>query len=67
MGSFVNNKAEGIGFYKGEDFVYEGGFKDNLQSGFGKLTKANETFEGLFVKGKKKKGKLIKTYEEVTY
>lgn len=39
VGYFKDNKAEGKGMYVGDDFIYEGDFKNNLYSGYGKLTK----------------------------
>lgn len=44
--------------YVGEDFIYEGSFKKNLYSGHGKLTKNDSIFQGMFDKGRMKKGKL---------
>lgn len=38
-----------------------------MQSGFGKLVKNNEIYEGTFNKGKKKKGKLMKVSEGTVY
>lgn len=38
-----------------------------MQSGFGRLTKDNEIYEGTFDRGRKKKGKLTKIREGTVY
>ena len=69
-GQFKNNFREGdiIILYNNRSIRYEGKFKNNLPNGFGKCrVESGAIFEGNFINGDLKKGKMFNSEMELLY
>jgi hypothetical protein len=59
QGKFLNNLAnDENGFYKGPNFEYRGGFRDNVFEGKGTEKTEDYIFEGFYSRGQKTSGSL---------